>query len=225
MALFKAKEKKSPMERELDKIFAETQKVHDQQLARQMKINTCYTQLKSCDRVFVEAIEDECVVAAELEGQGFVAEPQRSRIKQAAMGRIVVKRALIELKSVSTEQSLNKAINLLGASIRQMHRISNYSTEGISGRNRKAIQNMLPDSEDGNVFALVEDDKYPIPTEIADKVNDNFVQNLINGMDFEECMRAGAKAGFTSPNGATGEPSKTEKNKYADIINRYADQQ
>ena len=66
MSLFK-KDTRSPMQKELDKIFAGMQKGQDERVARQMKINTCEVQLKSCDREFVSVIGDECGTARELE--------------------------------------------------------------------------------------------------------------------------------------------------------------
>lgn len=219
MALFK-KDTRSPMQKELDKIFAGMQKGQDERVARQMKINTCEVQLKSCDRVFTDVIHDECSTARELEESGFEADTQRARIRQAAMGRLVVKRTLIELQSVATEQQLNKAINNLGVAIRQMHRVTNYSTQGVSRRNRKAVTNMLPTEEDAAVFDIIDDENFPIPPEVADKVNESFVNNLMDGMTFEECMKF---KGAPLSSGAA--KSASERERYAEIINRAANKQ
>lgn len=219
MSLFK-KDTRSPMQKELDKIFAGMQKSQDERVARQMKINACEVQLKSCDRVFKEAIEDECYTGRELEENGFEADAQRARIRQAAMGRIVVKRSLIELQSVATEQQLNKAINNLGVAIRQMHRVSNFSTQGVSRRNRKAIAGMLPSEEDAAVFELIEDENFPIPPEIADKVNESFVNNLMDGMSFDECLKFKG-----APLGAAAQKTGSDRERYAEIINRAASKQ
>ena len=219
MSLFK-KDTRSPMQKELDKIFAGMQKGQDERVARQMKINTCEVQLKSCDRVFVNVIDDECGTARELEENGFEADTQRARIKQAAMGRLVVKRTLIELQSGATEQQLNKAINNLGIAIRQMHRVTNFGTQGVARRNRKAITNMLPTEEDAAVFDIIDDENFPIPPEVADKITDSFVNNLMEGMSFEECMKFKG-----NPLGTTSAKANSERERYAEIINRAANKQ
>jgi|GEM_PF-5334132 len=193
MSWFK-KDKRTPAQKEIDRIYEDMKKKEDAYMVRQRKVTRCNTMLKECDRIFDDTIAKDISTAIKMEENGFVAQTQRDKIKQAAMGKIVAKRALLELESVETEQQLNSAINLLGTAVRQITRMSDLSIEAILPRNRNAIEGMLPDAEnvDNEIFAILEATDAPIPAEIAGRVNESFVNDLISGMDFEECLKVTA---------------------------------
>lgn len=101
---------------------------------------------------------------------------QKERIHDAAVGLLAIEEARFELRSVSNAQEFNKAIKRLEFVLRHMQRMdSNVSITKKELREEMTLA--FDNSTDTTVFA-----------ERAEKVDEQFVEFLIQGYTFDECL-------------------------------------
>ncbi len=188
MAIFGKKQ--TPAEKrqkELDKLYAKNEKAHKKQENRQLQIMDCRAVLEECRLSFQKSIMVENSRAAEMRRRGFPCNEQRARVREAAIGILVVDQALFELKSITSESELNGAMNKMGMALKQLRRLDNSST-AISNSTRKTLMQWYPypleeNEGDKSVYTELE-----VPAELRDKIDANFVANLMDGDSFEMCM-------------------------------------
>ncbi len=174
-------------QKELDKQFAKNEKSRKALETRQKKIMDCRAVLEECRTSFQKSILVENSRAAEMRRRGFPCNEQRARVREAAIGILVVDQALFELKSITSESELNGAMNKMGMALKQLRRLDNSST-AISGATKKTLMKWYPypleeNEGDKSVYTQLE-----VPAEIRDKIDADFVGNLMDGDSFELCL-------------------------------------
>ena len=128
-------------------------------------------------------------LAAEMRRKGYPTIKQHARVKDAAVGILIVDQALYELKSINTETDLNSALNKMGMALRQLRRIDN-SSAAVSGSTEKIIRQWYPAGLSSEEIAKdLEDPTLPeVPVDITSIVDEAFVHNMMMGDSFELCM-------------------------------------
>ena len=116
----------------VEKAYKKEKRTLDAKAARQRKIEDCAAVLRDCRFTFNKTINVENSLAAEMRRKGYPTTKQHARVKDAAVGILIVDQALYELKSINTETDLNSALNKMGMALRQLRRIDNSST-AVSG--------------------------------------------------------------------------------------------
>lgn len=174
-------------QKELDKAYAKNEKVRRSTESRQKQVMDCRAVLEECRLSFQKSILVENSRAAEMRRRGFPCNEQRARVREAAIGILVVDQALFELKSITSESELNSAMNKMGMALKQLRRLDNTAT-AISGSAKKILLKWYPypleeNEGDKSVYTQLE-----VPTEIRDKIDADFVGNLMNGDSFELCL-------------------------------------
>ena len=97
--------------------------------------------------------------------------------------------ALLELQSINSESDLNSAMNKMGMALRQLRHVDN-KTAAISTSTERIVEKWYPGAftqqtqpEDAAAMPVME-----VPEEMRAKINDTFVQNLMNGDSYEMAM-------------------------------------
>ena len=173
----------------VEKAYKKEKRTLDAKAARQRKIEDCAAVLRDCRFTFNKTINVENSLAAEMRRKGYPTTKQHARVKDAAVGILIVDQALYELKSINTETDLNSALNKMGMALRQLRRIDNSST-AVSGSTEKIIRQWYPNGLCSEEIAKdLEDPTLPeVPLDISSIVDESFVQNMMQGDSFELCM-------------------------------------
>lgn len=173
----------------VEKAYKKEKRTLDAKAARQRKIEDCAAVLRDCRFTFNKTINVENSLAAEMRRKGYPTTKQHARVKDAAVGILIVDQALYELKSINTETDLNSALNKMGMALRQLRRIDNSST-AVSGSTEKIIRQWYPTGLSSEEIAKdLEDPTLPeVPLDISSIVDESFVQNMMQGDSFELCM-------------------------------------
>ncbi len=187
MSIFGKKSASEQRQKKLDKQFAKNEKSRNRTEARQKQIMDCRAVLEECRFSFQKSILVENSRAAEMRSKGFSCNEQRGRVREAAVGILVVDQALFELKSITSESELNSAMNKMGMALKQLRRLDNSAT-AISGATKKTLLKWYPypleeNEGDKSVYSELE-----VPSELRDKIDANFVGNLMEGDSFELAM-------------------------------------
>lgn len=179
-----------------DSFLKEAEKAHkatEKRLAakekRQKQIEECAAVLRDCRATFQKSIIVENALAAETRRKGYDPYKQRGRIREAAIGILVTDLALLELQSINSESDLNSAMNKMGMALRQLRHVDN-KTAAISTSTERIVEKWYPGAftqqaqpEDAAAMPVME-----VPEEMRAKINDTFVQNLMNGDSYEMAM-------------------------------------
>lgn len=179
--------------REIDKQFAKNEKARRSLESRQKQISECRAVLEECRFSFQKSILVENSRAAEMRRKGFATNTQRARVREAGIGILVVDQALFELKSITSESELNSAMNKMGMALKQLQRLDN-STNAISGSSRKILMKWYPYPLEENEADQAANAQLVVPDELREKIDDDFVKNLMNGDSFELCMMKSTKS-------------------------------
>ena len=173
----------------VEKAYKKEKRTLDAKASRQRKIEDCAAVLRDCRFTFNKTINVENSLAAEMRRKGYPTTKQHARVKDAAVGILIVDQALYELKSINTETDLNSALNKMGMALRQLRRIDNSST-AVSGSTEKIIRQWYPTGLSSEEIAKdLEDPTLPeVPLDITSIVDETFVQNMMLGDSFELCM-------------------------------------
>lgn len=173
----------------VEKAYKKEKRTLDAKASRQRKIEDCAAVLRDCRFTFNKTINVENSLAAEMRRKGYPTTKQHARVKDAAVGILIVDQALYELKSINTETDLNSALNKMGMALRQLRRIDNSST-AVSGSTEKIIRQWYPTGLSSEEIAKdLEDPTLPeVPLDITSIVDESFVQNMMQGDSFELCM-------------------------------------
>lgn len=181
---------KSPEEKLADDLNARTKKLWKEMKegqARKEKTAEIYSVLMECYDTFEKTIIIENSRAYQLEKEGFSTADQRTRVREAAIGMLVAKEAMIRVQQINSESDLNSTLNRLGMALKQIRRLDN-SAKSISGSTRKVLEKWYPfPLEDASVEGGY--DTLTIPQEYKDRIDNKFVTNLMNGVSFENCIQ------------------------------------
>lgn len=154
----------------------------------QNKRDACDVKLQKCDEEFRNVIESEKELIRKRKIYGQPTEESYERVRQAAIGRIVVRSARAELQQKANEDRLNRALNGLGISIRQLYHL--YGTE-VKEKNADAILSMLGSS--GEELEEVKEclknlGQYDVPEETDSLVGSEFVHELLATGNLDLCI-------------------------------------
>lgn len=193
MNFFKKKKPEAPGETfdaAVDKAYKKNKARMDAKESRQRKIEDCIAVLQDCRFTFNKTIAVENSLAAEMRSKGYLTNKQHDRVRDCAIGILVVDQALYEIKSINTEDDMNSAFNKMGMALRQLRRIDN-SSAAVSTSTEKIIRQWYPGGlTTGELTDEKEAEALPqVPEELIAIVDENFVQNMMAGHSFEMCMR------------------------------------
>lgn len=184
---------KSPEEKLAADLNARTKKLWKEMKegqARRDKTAEIYSVLKECCDTFEKTIIIENSRAYQLEQKGFSTADQRTRVREAAIGMLVAKEAMIRVQQINSESDLNNALNRLGMALKQVQRLDN-TAKSISGSTRKVLEKWYPfPLEDSSVDGGY--DTLTIPQEYQDRIDERFLTNLMNGVSFDNCIQYAA---------------------------------
>ena len=175
------------LRRELEKAQKETDKKNDKLVQRQKKTAECYAVLAECYRTFEKTIVLENSRVYELQSMGFDSNDQRARVREAAIGMLVAKEAMIKMERISTDEELNSAMNKMGMALKQVQRLDD-SSSAISESTRRTLRKWYPYPLEENEADKEMNAKLEIPEEIRDRIDDSFITKLMNGVGFEACL-------------------------------------
>lgn len=156
-------------------------------ISRQEKIMDCRAVLGECYDFFQRSIIIENARAAELESSGLFDNDHRDRVREAAIGMLIARQAMIKLEHINNDGELNNTINQMGMALKQVQRLDD-STNAISYSTRKTLKKWYPypleeNSADKNIHAQL-----VVPKDIRDRIDDEFISGLIDGDSFDECL-------------------------------------
>lgn len=157
--------------------------------ARQRRIEDISAVLHDCRFTFQKTITVENALANEMRLKGYPTTKQHARVRDAAIGILVVEQALYELKSINSESDLNSAMNKMGMALRQLKRVDN-SSAAVSTSTERIIRQWYPDgltameeNEEAESISIPE-----VPEDIVSIIDENFVQNMMMGDSFDMAM-------------------------------------
>ena len=175
------------LRRELEKAQKEKDKKNDKLMQRQKKTAECYAVLAECYRTFEKTIVLENSRVYELQSMGFDSNDQRARVREAAIGMLVAKEAMIKMERISTDEELNSAMNKMGMALKQVQRLDD-SSSAISESTRRTLRKWYPYPLEENEADKEMNAKLEIPEESRDRIDDSFITKLMNGVGFEACL-------------------------------------
>lgn len=189
----------------IDAELKRMEKIRAKRNTRQEHIVECITTMKDCRTTFNQTIMAERDIAKRKQRSAIPIDRERTRIREAAIGILTVDMALFDLESVRSEQDLNLAMNTMGKALKQLVRLDN-STRNISNTSRKFIDLFYPGFramvEDTENYTFEKKDRekgkqgegvnvasmYEIPAEIRNRIDNTFVENLLNGDNYDIAM-------------------------------------
>lgn len=156
---------------------------------RQRQIEECGAVLRDCRSTFQKSIIVENALAGDMRRKGYDTTKQRNRVREAAIGILVVDQALFELQSINSEAEMNSAMNKMGMALRQLRRVDN-NTAAISSSTQRIVEKWYPGAlteelqpEDAAALPAME-----VPQEMRSKIDEAFVENLMLGDSYEMAM-------------------------------------
>lgn len=201
---------------------------------RQKQISECAAALNDCRMTFNQTILHENALAADMRRHGLDATKQRIRVREAAIGIMVVDQALFELQSINSESELNNAMNKMGVALRQLQRVDN-STSAVSGSTERILRKWYPAYDQDIAETETQAPTVDIPEEIREKIDDSFVKNLMDGDSFEMAMLKSSlntKESTSTRSSAddlfeqiasSGKHAKSSSENYDDVVSKYTD--
>ena len=175
-------------EKKNEKMLKQYEKKMKASIIAQLKPMECDMKLQKCDEEFREVIEREKTLLRQRELYNQSTAECRNRIRQAAIGRVVVRSARAELQQAANEDRLNRAWNALGVSVRQLYKL--YGTE-VKEKNNEAILSMLGTSEEDQEYIkayLEKLEQYEVSPETENLVGNEFVNEFIKTGKFDLCL-------------------------------------
>lgn len=171
------------------KIQKATERRLDAKEKRQIQIEECGAVLRDCRSTFQQTILVENALAADMRRKGYDTSKQSKRVREAAIGILVVDQALFELQSINSEADLNSAMNKMGMALRQLKRVDN-STAAISNSTERIVEKWYPgamsqlaNASDADAVPSME-----VPESERSKIDDTFIENLMRGDSYEMAM-------------------------------------
>lgn len=172
---------KNPRDAKIAKQLKEMERRSDRNLA----IADCGKLLGQCENSFNQTIQIERLNALQRRERRIGDAAQKQRIHDAAVGLLAAEEAQLALQSVTTAEDFSKALKKLGSVLRQLEKMDPSTT--ITKKDVRAETGMTFD--DTNETAEF--------SERAEMVDEQFVENLIQGYSFEDCLRKAYPASNT----------------------------
>lgn len=215
MGIFGKKKNVDPEKEYNDAIDAEykrMEKLRAKRNSRQEHIVECVTTMRDCRTSFNQAIMTERDIAKRKQRSAIPIDRERTRIREAAIGILTVDMALYELETVRSEADLSAAMNQMGKALKQLVKLDN-ATPNISNSSRNFMDLFYPgfrsmvDETENYIYVKKDKDKskqgegidiasmYEIPAEIRNRINNTFVENLLQGDSYDIAMFKAQHAG------------------------------
>lgn len=179
--------KNSREQKNLQKQYLKNDKRREKTLERTKQIDSCFATIEACERSFKKTIRSERARADEMMMKGYPAEEARERIREAAIGLLVADRAKYDLRGTPSEASFNSAVNQLGIALHQLKKLDK-STAAVGTSAKKALQEWYPYPLEENAADKDPLAQLKLPQEMLQRIDKNFVNNLMAGDSFETCM-------------------------------------
>lgn len=187
MSLFKKPTPEEQRNKNLRTAYKKNERKRQDLETRQKKISECCAVLNECYNTFENMIIAENSRVEELRGMGFDYSDQRARVRNAAIGMLVAKEAMIKMRRINTEAEMASAMNRMGMALKQLQRLDD-SNCSISNSTKKVLMQWYPYPLEANEADQAAYAQLVIPDEIRERVDDRFVTNLINGIPFDDCL-------------------------------------
>lgn len=176
------------IDREIKEQHKKLEKKSKERASRQEKIMDCRAVLEECYKFFQNTIIIENSRTAELESSGLFDNDHRDRVREAAIGMLITKQAIIKLERINTDGELNSTINQMGMALKQIQRLDD-STNAISYSTRNILKKWYPYPLEENTADKEIHEKLSIPQDIRDRIDDEFITGLIEGDSFDTCLK------------------------------------
>ncbi|MGN0299062.1 MAG: hypothetical protein ACI4C1_07790 [Lachnospiraceae bacterium] len=152
---------------------------------RAQEIKKCSVDLDACKRLFNARIDIERTSAAHAMEEGRNYDRQIERIKTASIGLVLVKDAQEDLRNIVSDADLNATINKMSRAIRMLNGISDNSQQIQTALLKWRVNGMYENSEEmGKGLSEVK-----LPEKAISCIDDKFVQSLMSGDNFEDCLK------------------------------------
>lgn len=161
-------------------------KILKEKAARQKMQGECAAVLDECRTAFSSCINTERARSRKKRMDGYDTSTEEARIREAAVGILIVDEAKYKLQSISSESDLNMAMNRLGMALRQLRRMDNSST-AVSASTERILEDWCPGlvAESGDLTLT----KLEVPAEMRSRIDDDFVSDLVAGNDYVTVMK------------------------------------
>ncbi len=141
----------------------------------------CARQLAKSKASFEHTIMIERLNARDRKNRGLSCAAERQRLYDASIGMLLIEEAEYQLQQISAEENMGKALIWLDAALRQERKLDNSTSVANPGR----ISRNLEKIKEGRVM-----DELELPDGFGDNINSMFIDNLIAGMSFTECLNS-----------------------------------
>lgn len=201
-----------------EKILAAKTKIEKdnrKKYSREEKISDCRVVLDDCYNFFRNTIIIENARNREIRRKGLFDNSHRDRVREAAIGMLVIEQARLELDNIRTDGDLNRAINQMGMALKQINRLDNTS-EAVSTSTTKVLKKWYPYPLEENAGDKSYYSQLVVPNDIRDRIDDEFIDGLLNGDSFEICLVRTDNKGKSSTAAGTRQVNRAgTENKYS----------
>ena len=197
---------KTPKERyndDINKRQKRFDKIMKEKETRQKMQGECAAVLDECRTAFSSCINTERARSRKKRIDGYDTSTEEARIREAAVGILIVDEAKYKLQAISSESDLNMAMNRLGMALRQLHRMDNSST-AVSPSTERILEDWCPGlmGESGDLtFTQLE-----VPPEMRGRINEAFVNSLLAGNNYDTTQKMLSYQNKTAPQDSVAQP-------------------
>lgn len=197
---------KTPKERyndDINKRQKRFDKILKEKETRQKMQGECAAVLNECRTAFSRCINTERARSNRKRAEGYDTSVEEARIREAAVGIMIVDEAKYKLQAISSESDLNMAMNRLGMALRQLHRMDNSST-AVSPSTERILEDWCPGlmGESGDLtFTQLE-----VPPEMRGRINEAFVNSLLAGNNYDTTQKMLSYQNKTAPQDSVAQP-------------------
>ena len=161
-------------------------KILKEKASRQKMQGECAAVLDECRTAFSSCINTERARSRKKRIDGYDTSTEEARIREAAVGILIVDEAKYKLQAISSESDLNMAMNRLGMALRQLRRMDNTSTAD-SPSTERILEDWCPGlvAESSDLTLT----KLEVPAEMRSRIDDDFVSDLVAGSDYATALK------------------------------------
>lgn len=179
--------KKTKEEREREKNLRKAEEKQKDKVAKRMDRTKCYVFLAECKRDFQNKIFSEQLKVKERSEKGLDYQKQYDRLRYAAMGLRIIEKAEAALEDYEVDGGINSIYHLLGMALKQLKKVSEDVPSAGKRRINRRIAELFQDSKEEEEFwDYMKNVK--IPDEIEGFVDKPFMDCLLQGDSYEECV-------------------------------------
>lgn len=144
----------------------------------------CYAELDQCNKKMEFVIGQERYRYLEKKRAGKPYRKHEERLRAAAIARLITDQALEELEDLSADSNINHILNNLGHALGRLNRID-AKEPVFKGKKFVKILGKSNENMDAHVSGFEATD---IPQEYISKVDDQFIQKLIAGAEWQDVV-------------------------------------